>query len=139
MGAVGELLRHDRVHGYHHIPLFSHGFIPIFDLQADPCLERFTDHCGADVDDPLLRCLRQVDIVWQEVGNISLIHDELQDLFDAQGLVLRHVEVLDLVIEEVPLLLVQDVLQEVDGGVVCNMKTISQYGTRDLPYGGIYA
>ena len=40
------------------------------------------------------------------------------DLLQRQVLVLRHVEVLDAVVLEVPLLLVQYVLEEVDGDVV---------------------
>ena len=80
--------------------------IALFDLHPDPVLERLSYHGGTDVDNPLLRRLHEVSVIREEVGNVWLVGDEFQDLLDAQGLVLRHVEVLDLIIQQVPLLLV---------------------------------
>ena len=57
-------------------------------------------------------------IIGEEVFDLWHVSDELQDLLDGERLVLRHVEVLDLIVEQVLLLLVQDVLKEVDGRVV---------------------
>ena len=118
MGAVGELLGHHRVHGDHHVSLLRHVGVPLLHLLADPLLERLIDHGGADVDDPLLRRLGYILIIGEEVFDLWHVSDELQDLLDGERLVLRHVEVLDLIIEQGPLLLVQYVFEEVHGRVV---------------------
>ena len=115
---VGELLGHHRVHGDHHVSLLRHVGVALLHLLANPLLERLIDHGGADVDDPLLRRLGYILIIGEEVFDLWHVSDELQDLLDGERLVLRHVEVLDLVVEQVLLLLVQDVLKEVDGRVV---------------------
>ena len=97
--AVLELAGHDRVHGDHHVALLRHQLVAVLDLLADPGLEGPVDDGGADVDDPLLRRLRQVLVVGQVRLDVGDVGDELEDLLDAQALVLRHVEVLDLVVQ----------------------------------------
>ena len=64
--------------------------------------------------------------------------DELENLLDAQTLVLGHVEMLDLVVLEMTLLLVQHVFEEKDSDVVCIERTMSEGRKLDLPYGGRY-
>ena len=99
VGAVLELLRHDRIHGDHHVALLGHQLVPVLDLLTHPGLEGLVDDGSADVDDPLLRRLRQVLVVGQVRLDVGDVGDELEDLLDAQALVLRHVEVLDLVVQ----------------------------------------
>ena len=77
--------------------------------------------------------LVELHTVGEEVGDVWQVGDELQDLLDGEVLVLRHVEVLDLVVEQVSLLLVQDVFQEVDGRVVCRKAELSRTVGRHLP------
>ena len=136
VGAGSELLSHDGVHGDHHVALLRHQGVAVFDLLADPSLEWLVDDGSTDVHDPLLRRLRQVLVVGEEGLDIGIVGDELEDLLDGEALVLRHVEVLDLVVEQVPLLLVQDVFQEVYRGVVCTKLGMSIMDELDLPYGG---
>ena len=133
MSAVGKFLGHDRIHGNHHVSLLGHLFVAVLNLLTDPLLEGLADHDGADVHDPLLRSLRKVDVVGEEVGDVWLVGDELEDLFDGERLVLRHVEVLDLVVEQVPLLLVQYVFEEVHGRVVYRREPLSQERAKYLP------
>jgi len=102
-------------------------------LFTDPLLERLADDRRTDVDYPLFGSLRYVLIVRKEVSDVGNVGDELQDLLDGERLILRHVEVLNLIIQEVSLLLVQDVFDEVDGGVVCSKRAVSDRERLDLP------
>ena len=118
MGAGLELGRHLWVHRDHDLLLFSHQRIPFFDLSIDPFLEVSSDHGGADVHDPLLRHLREVGLIREVEIDCRLVTDELHHALEGQVLVLRHVDVLDLVVVQVRLPPRQDIFQEVDGRVV---------------------
>ena len=102
-------------------------------MVGHPSFERLIDDGCIHVDDPLLRRLRQVMVVWQERFDVREVGDEFQDLFDCQALVLRNVVVLDLVVQELALLLIEDVLQKVDGRVVCTQSKLRRIGESDLP------
>ena len=124
MGAGTELVRHHRVHLDHDLLLVGHQGISILNLLLDPGLERLSQDSGTDIDDPLLRCLRDVGFVGQVMRDSRLLAGELEDLLQGQVLVLRHVHGLDFVVRDVRLLLGQDVLQKVDGNVVCKQGMI---------------
>ena len=125
MSAGLELLRHHRVHGDHHLLLPGHLQVPILHLVDDPVLEGLANHGCTNIDDPLLRCLRDVGFVGQVMRDSRLLTGELEDLLQGQVLVLRHVHGLDFVVRDVRLLLGQDVLQKVNGDVVCSKETVS--------------
>ena len=133
MGAVLELLIHLSVHLYHHVSFLRHQLVPILDLRTNPLLEWVADDRRADIDDPLLGRLYQINVVGEEVSDVGLVRYEVQYLLDREALVLRHMELLDLVVHQVSLLLVEDVLQEVDGRVVYIEEGLSQGKVRDLP------
>ena len=95
--------------------------------------EWFIDDGRTHVDDPLLRRLREVLVVRKERFDVWVVGDELQDLFDCEALVLWDVVVLDLVVQEVALLLIEDVLQKVDGRVVCTKSMMRRIVDEDLP------
>ena len=113
-----ELGVHHGIHFDVHVLLVLHVEVALLHLGGDPGPERLADHGGADVDDPLLRRLREVLVVWEEGLDVGDVGDELENLLDAQTLVLGDVEVLDLVVLQVSLLLVQDVFEEVDRCVI---------------------
>ena len=118
MRGVDELLGHLWVHRDHQLSLLGHQGVALLDLLSHPLLEWCAKHGCNDVDEPLLGRLWEVDLIGQVVGDIRVVVEEHHDLLQRQVLVLRHVEVLDAVVLEVPLLLVQDVLQEVDRDIV---------------------
>ena len=104
---------HLRVDVDHHIHVPRSRGIPIFDLLADPVLERLADHGGADVDDPRLRRLREVRLVRQVPCDLGILPDELADVLEREVLVGGHVHRLDLVVLQGLLLASDDVLEEV--------------------------
>ena len=118
MGAGRELLRHYRVHRDHDLLFLGHQGVPFFDLRINPFLEVSSDHCGADVHDPLLRDLREVGLIREVQIDLRLVADELHHALEGQVLVLRHVDVLDLVIMQICLPPRQDIFQEVDGRII---------------------
>ena len=119
MGGGLELGRHLGIHGDHDLLLLAHQCIPLLHLLRDPGLELFTENSRDDVDQPLLWDFRHVDLVGEVHEHVGLVDDELEDLLDGEVLVLRHVEGLHLVVVDVCLPPGQDVLEEVDGDVVC--------------------
>ena len=120
-----ELRSNHWVHRDHHVSLVRHLLVAVLDLRSDPLLERLANHSRTDIDDPLFRRLGEVLIVWEVVGDVWLTADELQDLLDRQALILRHVEVLDCIIEQEPLLLIVQVFEEIDRHVVCMKSQVS--------------
>ena len=118
MSTVLKLRCHHRVHRDHHVSLLRHQLVSVLDLFTHPLLEGLIDDRCAHVDDPLLGRLREVLVVGEEGFDVGDVGDELENLLDAQTLVLRDVEMLDLVVLQVPLLLVQDVFEEVDRCVI---------------------
>lgn len=117
------------VHANHQLLLLCHGGVPILDLLSNPSPKGITEDNRTDVDYPLLRDLRQVHLVWKVVVHISLCSNELHDLLQAQVLVLRHVDRLDISVQHVTLLAIEEILEEVDCGVVCNERG-DQYTVR---------
>ena len=88
------------------------------DLLSYPVAEGSTDHSSTTIHDPLFRYLLEVRLVRQIVHNVGLLHDEGADVLQGQVLVARHVVRLDLVVGQVPLLCVDDRLQEVNGHII---------------------
>ena len=95
---MGELSRHFRVDGDHHVLLALHELVARLDLLSYPVAEGLADHGRADIDDPLLGHLLEVWLVWKVVCDVGLLHDEVTDVLQGQVLVARHVDRLDLVI-----------------------------------------
>ena len=118
MGARGELGRHHGVHLDHDLLLLGHEGVALLHLVHDPVFEGRADDHGADVDDPLLGHLRQVNAIREELFDFGLGAGEGEDLLDRQVLVLGHVEGLDVVHVDVGLLPGQDVLEKVNGDVI---------------------
>ena len=118
VGGRAELGGHLWVDVDHDLLLLGHLGVALLDLVDHPGLERLADHGGADVDDPLLRRLRQVWVVGHVGGDVGVLHGELGDILEVEALVLRHVDRLHLVFRHVSLLPREDVLEEVDRDVV---------------------
>ena len=118
MGTGSELSCHLGVHGYHDLLLLSHHGVAHLYLLRDPLLEVLTDDSGAYVDEPLLRHLRDVRLVRKVEVDLRLLHSEVQNTLHCQVLVLRNVDVLNVVVVQVGFLALYDVLEEVDGHVV---------------------
>ena len=96
-----ELGRHRRIHGDHHLFLLLHEDVALLDLLIDPLLEGVPEDGGANVHDPLLGNLREVELVRQVEVDESLSGDEGHHLLDAEVLVLRHVQRLHIVVAQV--------------------------------------
>ena len=111
MGAGVELGQHLWVHGDHDLLLFRHRCIPVLDLLADPLLEAVSEHGGTDIHEPLLRDLRDIDLVGEVLLDPWVLRREGQDLLDGEVAVLRDVDGLDVVDVDVALALAQDVLE----------------------------
>ena len=65
--------------------------------------------------------------------HVGLPLDELHDLLEAEILVLRHVDRLDVSILDVALLPIEEILEEVDCGVVCIEKRDQMVKLTNLP------
>ena len=136
MSGGGELGGHLLVHGDHHLLLGAHDRVSLLDLVVDPRSELVAQDHGADIDQPLLWDLRQVDVVREEVANVRLVTDEREDAVNGQVLVLRDEQGLDLLVGDVRFSPGKDILQEVYGHVICTKKAVRQGIFRNLPYGG---
>ena len=110
MGASSELLSHLRVHSDHDLLLVGHQRVSLLHLVADPVLEHVAEHSGANVDEPGLRDLGQVDVIREELLEPRLLRGEGENLFDGQILVLRDVDGLHVVDVDERFLLREDVL-----------------------------
>lgn len=84
-----EDLGDGRVHLDHEVLLLGHLGVALVDLFLDPFAELLFKDRGADVADPLLRRLRQLDLRLREVlvDLRVLLVQELPDLLDAEALV----------------------------------------------------
>ena len=89
MGAGLELRGHLGVHGDHHLLLGAHDGVALLNLVGHPGLELAAEDDCTNIHDPLLGHLLQIDVVWQEVGNVWLLRHELEDALDGEVLVLR--------------------------------------------------
>ena len=125
MGGGTELGRHLRIHRDHHLLLSAHDSVALFHLVVDSSSELVTQDYGADIYQPLLRDFGQVNVVWEEVANVGFVSHELQDTIDGQILVLWHKQGLNLLVWNIGFAPGQNVLQEVDGHVVCRKKAVS--------------
>ena len=121
------------VHGDHHLLLGAHDRVSLLDLVVDPSSELIAQDHGADIDQPLLWDLRQVDVVREEVANVRLVTDERENAVDGQVLVLRDEQGLNLLVGDVRFSPRHDVLQEVYGDVICTKKAVRQGIFRNLP------
>lgn len=114
-----ELRRHLWVHGNHKIPFLGHSGVPFFFLGGDPVSERLSDHSGADVDEPLFWNFLKIRVIRQVVIDVSMIANEVENSFHRQVLILRYEHGFHVFILNFALLLTDEVLQEVHGGVIC--------------------
>ena len=114
-----ELGSEGRIHCDHQLALLRHQGVAILDLLSNPSPEGITEDSSADVHNPLLGDLREVWLVREVVGQVALAAHILEDLLQGEILVLRDVERLHLAVQDVALLASQEVLQVVDGSVVC--------------------
>ena len=78
-----------RVHVDHQVLLHGDLLVARLHLLLDPVGEAVLEHGGADVGDPLLRRLGQLDLrLWQVLVDVGVVRLEvLLDLFDAESLV----------------------------------------------------
>ena len=111
VGCSPELVGHLGIHGDHLVRLDLGSCVSVFDLSSYPISEWLTDHGSTDIYQPLLRCLRDVGRVGQELTNVGLLACERADVLDGQVVVAGHVEGLDLAVLEVALLRRHDVLE----------------------------
>lgn len=119
MGAGLELGGHVRVHGYHQISFVGHFSVSFLDLFGDPLLEDISEDGCADIDDPLLGNLGHIWFIREVDIDHRLVGEELHDFIYGESLVLGHMTGFDVIIVDPGLLAADDVLQEVDGHVVC--------------------
>ena len=118
VGTRLELGRHLGIHRDHHLLLFGHELVPLFDLLADPLLERLADDCSAHVDDPLLGHMREVWLVRKVRLDPRLASNKGKDLLQREALVVRQVEILHIFVVQLALLPGDDVFEKVDGHIV---------------------
>ena len=118
MSAGLELGRHHRIHRDIDLFLLCHQSISFFYLRLNPFLEVSSDYGGANVHDPLLWDLRKIRLIREVKIYLSLVADELHHALERQVLVLRDVDILDLIIVKIRLPTCQDIFQEVDCRVV---------------------
>ena len=72
-------------------------FIAALDLQLDPASKGFTANCEGEIDEPLARHLVHVTVFWEIVGDFRVFPSCLKYALNAEILVLRDVEHLDVV------------------------------------------
>ena len=78
MCGSAELGDHLRVHGDHHFLFCAHDGVPFFDLVMHPLFELSAQHYGANVNNPLLGHLREIEIVGQVIGDVGLVAGEFE-------------------------------------------------------------
>ena len=117
--AGAELCSHLRVHGDHHLLLGAHYGVPLLHLVVNPVSELVAEHGCTNVHDELFGHLDEIKLIGEEICNARLLADKVENALDRKVLVLRYKERLHSLVWYVALLLRQDVLQEVNGGVIC--------------------
>ena len=70
--------------------------------------------------------------------NVRFVSDELEDAVDGKVLVLRDKQGLDPVVGDIRFASSQNILEEVNGHVICRKEMVKQDIFRNLPYGGRY-
>ena len=114
-----ELCSHLWVHGDHHLLLCTHHGVPLLHLMVNPVSELVAEHGCTNVHDELLGHLDEIKFIGEEICNARLLADKVENALDRKVLVLWDKQSLHSLVGHVALLLRQDVLEEVNGGVVC--------------------
>ena len=102
----------------HDLFLLGHHSVPFLDLLSDPGSEGLADHGCQHVDDPLLGYFRQILVVRKVGFHLGLRGHVFKDMFEAEILILGYIDGLHLGVLQVGLLGGEEVLQEIDRGVV---------------------
>ena len=110
---------HLSIDGDHHLLLLTHDGVSLLHLVIDPSSEIITENDCANVHHPLLGHLGEIDFVRKEVVDVGLVSNELENAVDGKALVLGHKDCVHLLVRHVGLLPAQNVLQEIDGDIVC--------------------
>ena len=118
MSRCRELGGHLGVHGDHHLLFVRHEGVAVLDLHLHPSFELLSKHSCANIDDPLLRNLRQIDLVREILTDSRFVADEVHDLLQRQVLVLGDMQSLDVVDIQVRFLSRQYIFEEVNGCVI---------------------
>ena len=114
-----ELRSHLRVHGDHHLLLGAHHGVALLDLVCNPGPELVAENDGTNVHNELLGHLDEVKFIGEEIQHARLLADESENALNRKVFVLGDKECLHSLVGHVALLLRQDVLEEVNGGVIC--------------------
>ena len=107
-----------RVHHDGHVALGNELLVASLHLVLHPVSEGPANECIRHVNDPLSRKLAKVVVVWEIDGRIGVLGRLLEELFEAEALVLRHGQVLYAVRVQELLGAHDDLLQEVDGDLL---------------------
>ena len=105
------------IHMDHHISFVSHNSIALLNLAEHPVPKLIAHHSTTNIDYPLFWNLWHIFIIWRIMLYIASISDEVNDLLDAQILVLGHLGLSDLGIRDVLFLHCYDLLQKVDRNI----------------------
>jgi len=92
-----ESLGNVRVHLNVELLLRGQLFIANFDFVLHPAFERFSEHSVGDVEQPLARQADQVTVIRQVVVDERVLLGCGEDVVDGEFLILRTVEILDVV------------------------------------------
>ena len=84
----------------HHVALLRDLVVPLQYLLFDPLAEGVAQHRIRHVRQPLARQLRELGLLWVILEGLRVLPDELVEGLDLQRLVLRHLQVLALVVLE---------------------------------------
>ena len=118
MSTCLELGCHFGIHLDHHVPLFSHGFVPFLLAVVNPISELDTNDSCTDINDPLLWDLWQIRFIGQVVEDSWVVAGKVHDVIERQVLVLWYMQSLDGIVLEAQLLPVADISQKVNGDVL---------------------
>ena len=126
------------VHADGHLPLLHQLAVAGLDVLEHPVGEGLAAERVDQVDHPLARQLPLLVGLGEESSNLGVLGRLLQELLDAEPLVLRHRQVLDLVAVEELALAVDQRLEEVDGvAVVIGEVGAALHGEEVVPAGRV--